>query len=115
MNNFYLLTELSSIEPWRYALALAVGALLGAFYFGGLWWTISRLQTVRQPGLLFLVSFWLRTVLTVGSFLIATGGRWPLLFTALAAFLTVRLFTVRRWGPVSERHSLGSSDAAKPG
>jgi F1F0 ATPase subunit 2 len=111
----FLLTELAGIEPWRFGLALLLGALLGGFYFGGLWWTVGRLTRVRQPGLLFLISFWLRTVLTVAGFWLATGGRWPLLLAALVAFLTVRLLLVRRWGPPDMPRSQGGRNAVESG
>ena len=34
------------------ALALLAGALLGAFFFGGLWWTVQKGVDVREAGAL---------------------------------------------------------------
>ena len=33
------------------ALALLVGALLGAFFFGGLWWTVHKGVASERPEL----------------------------------------------------------------
>ena len=52
--------ELTSSYLLQMALALICGAGLGLFYYGGLWWTVRRLQTAQQPGLLFATSFLVR-------------------------------------------------------
>ena len=43
------------------ALALAAGLLLGAFFFGGLWWTVQKGVASERPALWFLGSLLLRT------------------------------------------------------
>jgi F1F0 ATPase subunit 2 len=42
-------------------LALVAGFLLGAFFFGGLWWTVQKGLSSRRPELWFLGSLLLRT------------------------------------------------------
>ena len=37
-------------------LAFVAGALLGALFFGGLWWTIQKAITSGQPAIWFLGS-----------------------------------------------------------
>lgn len=82
-----------------YLLALAAGAALGAFYFGGLWWTLRRITASGSSGLLVLVSFVGRTTLALAGFYIVAGGHWSRLIACLAGFLLARTALVRRWGP----------------
>jgi F1F0 ATPase subunit 2 len=77
---------------------LLVGVLLGAFFYGGLWWTIVRSITSAQPALLILGSFLLRTVVTVVGFYIALQGGWPSLVAALITFLVTRIVVTRMIG-----------------
>ncbi len=80
------------------ALALALGAVLGAWFFGGLWWTVRRLPAARHPALLALASLVVRMVTVVGGMVWLAGRHWTLPAVALAALLAVRLWMVRRWG-----------------
>lgn len=82
-----------------YLLALIVGAGLGAFYFGGLWWTLRRITAGQGSGLLALGSFVGRTVLTLAGFYLVADDQWPRLIACLAGFLVARTILVRRWGP----------------
>lgn len=74
---------------------LLVGVLLGAFFYGGLWWTIARSITLAQPAWLILGSFLLRTLVTVAGFYIALQGGWPSLVAALITFLATRIVVTR--------------------
>ena len=48
-------------EPSSLAFALAAGALLGAMFYGGLWWTVRRGVSSGRAALWFLGSMALRT------------------------------------------------------
>ena len=80
-------------------VCLVAGFTLGAFYFGCLWWTVRRLPTLRQPGLVLFVSFVARTVVVVAGFYAVSGGRWQRIVACLVGFLLARALLVRRWGP----------------
>ncbi|MFN2323439.1 MAG: ATP synthase subunit I [Trueperaceae bacterium] len=72
-------------------MAFAVGAVLGAGYFGGLWWTLSRLGRWRRPTVALAVSFALRAVLVLAAFAaLARLGLAPL-GVAFVTFLAVRV------------------------
>ena len=58
------------------ALALAAGVLLGAVFFGGLWWTVRKGLSSEQPALWFLGSLLLRTSITLAGFYFVSGGHW---------------------------------------
>lgn len=77
-------------------VALISGFVLGAFYFGGLWWTSQRIGVVRAPGLFFMVSFIVRMAVLLSGMYLVTKGR--LLDTAicLISVLIVRRLAVTR-------------------
>jgi F1F0 ATPase subunit 2 len=77
-------------------MAFFVGMGAGVFYFGGLWWTVRRLPTARQPALLTLGSFFVRTGLSLAAFYFASGGQWQRILASLLGFIIVRVFLVRR-------------------
>ena len=73
------------------ALPLAAGLALGAVFFGGLWWTVIRVLSCRQPALWFFGSLLLRMCITlVGFFLVARGG-WDRWLACLLGFLVARV------------------------
>jgi F1F0 ATPase subunit 2 len=103
--------ELTGDLILQLTLAIVAGILLGAFYYGGLWWTVRRVQTAKSPGLLFGASFIIRTFIVIGGFWLVTQGDWPLILVCLAAFIGVRMVMTRRWGPAGIRHmQVGETD-----
>ena len=77
-------------------LAFFAGMGAGLFYFGGLWWTVRRLPTARQPALLTFGSFLVRTGVSLVAFYFASGGHWQRILASLLGFIIVRVFLVRR-------------------
>jgi F1F0 ATPase subunit 2 len=73
------------------AAALFAGALLGAFFFGGLWWTVRKGLTSSQPALFFLGSLLLRTFAVVIGFYFVSQGDWRRLAISLAGFVLARI------------------------
>jgi F1F0 ATPase subunit 2 len=79
-----------------FALALSVGALLGAFFFGGLWWTVQQGLASDRPALWFLGSLLLRTGVLLAGFYFVSQGHWSRLGMCLLGFLIARIIVVRR-------------------
>jgi F1F0 ATPase subunit 2 len=77
-------------------VAFFVGMGAGLFYFGGLWWTVRRLPTARQPAFLTFGSFLLRTGVSLVAFYFASGGHWERILASLLGFMIMRGFLVRR-------------------
>ena len=71
------------------------GALLGALFFGGLWWTVRSLPSSRYPAGLMLASFVLRMGGALTAFYLLMGGRWERLLVSLVGFLAARLVWLR--------------------
>jgi F1F0 ATPase subunit 2 len=77
-------------------LALFVGALLGTFFFGGLWWTVRKGVASERPELWFLGSLVLRTGVIVLGFYFVSQGHWSRLGACLVGFLIARVIVVNR-------------------
>ncbi len=79
---------MSEIAP---AVGLFVlGLALAVVYFGGLWWTVRRLDAARRPGLLLSVSTILRLALVIGVLAMLVTDHWRDFFICLAGFLIGR-------------------------
>ena len=76
-------------------LALATGVSLGAIFFGGLWWTVQKGVSSRQPALWFLGSLLLRTCLALTGFYFVARGNWVRLPVCLVGFVAARLIVTR--------------------
>ncbi|WP_232463644.1 ATP synthase subunit I [Methylovulum psychrotolerans] len=76
-------------------LAWLAGILLGAVFFGGLWWTVRKAVAAKQPALWFLVSLLLRTGITLTGFYWVAGDAWQRLVLCLLGFVMMRVLVVR--------------------
>jgi len=82
-------------EPLGLASALVAGVLLGAFFFGGLWWTVQRGLSSKRPAIWFFGSLLLRTSTAVAGFYFASGGHWERLLICLFGFFIARRVVIR--------------------
>ena len=84
-------------EIWTMIASMLVGVLLGALFFGGLWWTVYRgLSSSTQPAILFAGSMIVRTAIAVmGFYWIVTRWGWHEVLTCLVGFVLGRLFVTR--------------------
>jgi len=69
---------------------LLVGASLGAFFFGGLWWTVRMGPSSEWSGLVFSGSFIFRTCIVVAGFYLVSRGDWIRLVASMVGFLLAR-------------------------
>lgn len=87
-------------EALTLAMPFAAGIVLGAIFFGGLWWTIRRGFSSNQPALWFLASLLLRTSLVLAGFYLFARGNWERLLACLCGFIAARLLVTwltRKW------------------
>jgi F1F0 ATPase subunit 2 len=93
----------------QYLFAFVMGLGIGVFYFGGLWWTVRRLGSVKRPALWTLGSFILRTGVCLFIFYLVMGDRWERLMVSLLGFMIIRLISVRvvRTTPVAMTENRG--------
>lgn len=93
-------------ETLSLVMALLAGLLLGAIFFGGLWWTIQKGLSSRRPDLWFLGSLLLRTSTAVAGFYFASGGHWERLLVCLLGFVIVRRIVMHLTRPPEEQNQL---------
>ncbi len=81
-------------------LAMLCGALLGGFFYGGLWWTVRHLARSRHPALTVFTSMLLRMGVALGGFYVVGRSDWVRLMSCLLGFLLARVavtWLTRRW------------------
>lgn len=83
-------------DPLPLILSLLAGAALGAFFFGGLWWTVRKGLTSDSPALWFFASLMIRTALIVLGIYYVSQNHWPRLVACLIGFLIARVLVVKR-------------------
>jgi F1F0 ATPase subunit 2 len=92
-------------------LAGGAGVLLGAFFFGGLWWTVRRGLSSKRPAFWFLGSLLLRTSIILAGFYVVSGGHWDRLLACLLGFVIARLI-VKRLTRAAEKPTYLAQDAS---
>jgi F1F0 ATPase subunit 2 len=81
-------------------VALFTGILIGAIFFGGLWLTLKKGLTSKNPALWIIGSFFMRTGITLSGFYFISGGDWKRLLVCLLGFIIARMLS-KRFLPVS--------------
>ena len=82
-------------ETLSLVLALVTGVLLGAMFFGGLWWTVRKGVSSKRPALWFFGSLLLRTSIALAGFYFIARGHWERLLVCLLGFVMARLIVTR--------------------
>jgi F1F0 ATPase subunit 2 len=74
----------------------AIGALIGALYFGRLWLTIRTLPRLNHPMLWLLAGTFARLALVLAAFLLVSQDQWARLAACLAGLLATWLCLRRK-------------------
>jgi F1F0 ATPase subunit 2 len=82
------------IKGLELGLAASSGVLLGAMFFGGLWWTIRCGLRSAAPAFWFSGSLLIRTAAALGGFYWVSQGEWPHLTACLLGFLLARFVII---------------------
>ncbi len=101
-------------EALSLASALVAGVLLGAFFFGGLWWTVRKAVSSKQPALWFFGSMLLRTGIVLSGFYFVSGGDWKRLLASLLGFIIARLIVTRLTRVVQQPGQLAQKASHAP-
>lgn len=72
-------------------LAAAAGLVLGATFFGGLYWTVRHGVSSRSPALWFFGSLVVRMSVALAGFYVVSDGHWQRLVACLLGFVLARL------------------------
>jgi F1F0 ATPase subunit 2 len=90
--------EITMSEIMRLVPALLAGMLLGAIFFGGLWWTVLKGISARQPALWFGLSMLARTGIVLAGFYFVADSDWKRLLLCLFGFIVARIIVTRLTG-----------------
>jgi F1F0 ATPase subunit 2 len=82
-------------EPLTFGLALLAGLGIGAFFFGGLWWTVTKSISAQKPKFLLLFSFIVRIGISLPAIYFAAANNFARLIICLTGFFMARLIMVR--------------------
>jgi len=93
-------------------LAWLAGGVLGAMFFGGLWWTVRKGVSSRQPALWFFGSVLLRMSVALAGFYVVSGGHWERLLVCLLGFVMARLVVTWLTRAPGEHHTRPAQEAS---
>ncbi len=81
-------------------LYCGAGFLLGGLHLAGLWLTVFRMEHVRRPLMLLMMSTAVRTLFFLAALALISGLEWQRLLASMAGFVAAR--TVVKWWPQSQ-------------
>ena len=90
---------------------LVAGVLFGAVFFGGLWWTVRKGFSSKQPGIWFFGSLLLRMSIALAGFYFVSGGHWERLLACLLGFVLARLIVTRLTNSPVQPHTPPAKEA----
>jgi F1F0 ATPase subunit 2 len=82
-------------ETLMLVVAGAVGVVLGAVFFGGLWWTVRKGVSSPRPALWFVGGMLLRMGVVLAGFYLVGAGQWQRLLVCLLGFVIARSLVIR--------------------
>ncbi len=94
-------------------MALTAGLLLGAIFFGGLWWTVRKSVASRFPGLWTFGSLLLRMSVTLAGFYLVGRAHWQPLVACLLGFVIARFIVTRLTRPSVEQFAARAQEASR--
>jgi F1F0 ATPase subunit 2 len=78
-------------ETLTLLLTFVTGVLLGVMFFGGLWWTVRKGVSSKQPAFWFFGSLLLRMSITLAGFYFIARSHWERLLLCLLGFVMARI------------------------
>ena len=99
-------------ETLTLVLAFVTGVLLGAIFFGGLWWTVQKVVSSKRSALWSLGSLLLRTSIVLAGFYFIARGHWERLLVCLMGFVVARLVVTWLSRPTGEKQTRPAEEAS---
>jgi F1F0 ATPase subunit 2 len=97
-------------------IGFIAGIILGLIYFGGLWFTVRWITKVRQPALLVVGSFAVRSAIVLLGFYQVLGGSSGQLIACLVGFFATRIVLTRVLRPeVSNSNAAAATEGLSKG
>jgi F1F0 ATPase subunit 2 len=86
-------------------LAWLAGTVLGALFFGGLWWTVRQSVASARPALWLFASLLLRMSVVLAGFYVVADAHWQRLLACLLGFVMARLAVTWLTRPAPENQT----------
>lgn len=83
-------------------LAFVGGIFLGIFFFGGLYFTIEKMQKIKHPALFMVLSLLIRMAILLLGFYLLMNSQYQNLLAALVGVLISRFILIRKLGNTKE-------------
>lgn len=99
-------------ETLSLMLALVTGVLLGAIFFGGLWWTVQKGVSSKQPVFWFFGSLMLRMSIALAGFYFVSYGHWERLMVSLLGFVIARFIITWLTGSLAQHNNSLTKEAS---
>ena len=81
-------------DIFKMILVFIAGLMLGTLFFGGLWFTVKKAVTSKNPALVVLGSFAFRIGVTLAGFYFIGAGSLQRLLLLLLGFITARFLVI---------------------
>jgi len=98
-------------ETMTLFFAAAAGLFLGAIFYGGLWYTVRKGVTAKQPALWFMGSLFARMSLVLVGIYFIGGNSWQRMLACLLGFIVARWLVVWLTRPIIERPYLVAKES----
>lgn len=82
------------LSPFFVTVGFVVGAVIGALYFGGLWWSVMRIKNVECKKMFLFLSWMVRSVFLCGGLFILARYDSQMLIGGATGLLTARFLIV---------------------
>lgn len=92
-------------------LSFVAGILLGSIFFGGLWWTVRKGLSAKQPALWFLSSFLIRTAFLLTGLYVVGRAHWGRMAIALVGVVIARVAVLRLTPTAEQREASPDKEA----
>ena len=80
---------------WALFLTALAGSVLGAIFFGGLWWTVSKSLSSQRTALWLIGSLILRMTIVLAGFYWIGGDRWERYLAGFVGFFLARIIVTK--------------------
>ena len=93
-----MINEISNL-----VLPFILGLLLGVLFFGGLWFTVKKLNSSEMPALLVLSSFIFRISIVLTGFYFIGLSDWKKVIVCLIGFIVARFGIIHYTKSIDEK------------
>jgi F1F0 ATPase subunit 2 len=93
-------------------LAWIAGGVLGAFFFGGLWWTVRQVVWAERPALWVFGSLMLRMSVALAGIYFVSGHHLDRLLACFFGFVMARLLVTQITMPPGETERRSTSETS---